>query len=135
MHKHLRRLQRAWIDWPIYFITTALSSDERFWPQKKSQQYWLTSGEMPMIAMAGRSGAMSSCPTICILLFSRAGCENAANISAGMEAVDEQANDTRAWLARNRLAGRVLRPCLALKGELRPEVGLREEESSARRLG
>ena len=22
MHKHLRRLQRVWIDWPIYFITT-----------------------------------------------------------------------------------------------------------------
>src|SRR5207253_3256258 len=22
MHEHLRRLQRVWIDWPIYFITT-----------------------------------------------------------------------------------------------------------------
>jgi len=22
MHKHLRRLERVWIDWPIYFITT-----------------------------------------------------------------------------------------------------------------
>ena len=22
MHKHLRRLGRVWIDWPIYFITT-----------------------------------------------------------------------------------------------------------------
>ena len=22
MHKHLRRLQRVWIDWPIYFVTT-----------------------------------------------------------------------------------------------------------------
>jgi REP-associated tyrosine transposase len=22
MHKHLRRLDRVWIDWPIYFITT-----------------------------------------------------------------------------------------------------------------
>jgi REP-associated tyrosine transposase len=22
MHKHLRRLNRVWIDWPIYFITT-----------------------------------------------------------------------------------------------------------------
>jgi REP-associated tyrosine transposase len=25
MHKHLRRLERAWIDWPIYFITTCTS--------------------------------------------------------------------------------------------------------------
>src|SRR5437870_12448568 len=24
MHKHLRRLQRVWIDWPIYFITTCI---------------------------------------------------------------------------------------------------------------
>ena len=22
MHKHLRRLERVWVDWPIYFITT-----------------------------------------------------------------------------------------------------------------
>ena len=22
MHKHLRRLERVWIDWPVYFITT-----------------------------------------------------------------------------------------------------------------
>jgi putative transposase len=22
VHKHLRRLERVWIDWPIYFITT-----------------------------------------------------------------------------------------------------------------
>ena len=22
MHKHLRRLERVWIDWPIFFITT-----------------------------------------------------------------------------------------------------------------
>ncbi|PYL12706.1 MAG: hypothetical protein DMF43_07570 [Verrucomicrobia bacterium] len=25
MHKHLRRLERVWIDWPIYFITTCTS--------------------------------------------------------------------------------------------------------------
>ena len=24
MHKHLRRLERVWIDWPIYFITTCI---------------------------------------------------------------------------------------------------------------
>ena len=22
MHKHLRRLERVWVNWPIYFITT-----------------------------------------------------------------------------------------------------------------
>jgi putative transposase len=25
MHKHLRRLERVWIEWPIYFITTCTS--------------------------------------------------------------------------------------------------------------
>jgi putative transposase len=25
MHKHLRRLEGIWIDWPIYFITTCTS--------------------------------------------------------------------------------------------------------------
>jgi putative transposase len=25
MHKHLRRLERIWVDWPIYFITTCTS--------------------------------------------------------------------------------------------------------------
>lgn len=24
VHKHLRRLERVWIDWPIYFITTCI---------------------------------------------------------------------------------------------------------------
>ena len=39
MHKHLRRLQRVWIDRPIYFITTCTLKDERFWRQKKLRQY------------------------------------------------------------------------------------------------
>jgi hypothetical protein len=39
VHKHLRRLERVWIDWPIYFITTCTFGGERFWQQKKLQQY------------------------------------------------------------------------------------------------
>jgi len=35
MHKHLRRLERIWIDWPIYFITTCTSKQRSILASKE----------------------------------------------------------------------------------------------------
>jgi putative transposase len=35
MRKHLRRLERVWVDWPIYFITTCTSDRRRILASKE----------------------------------------------------------------------------------------------------
>lgn len=38
MHKHLRRLNRVWIDWPIYFITTCTFKRRAILASKEAAQ-------------------------------------------------------------------------------------------------
>ena len=38
MHKHLRRLNRVWIDWPIYFISTCTFKRRAILASKEAAQ-------------------------------------------------------------------------------------------------
>jgi REP element-mobilizing transposase RayT len=93
MHKHLRRLQRVWIDWSIYFITSctckrrailaskevaAIPTDE--WRDAHSRHGWAI---RRYVIMPNH---------VHFFLFSRVRCQTAANLHAEMEGIDWQAN-------------------------------------------
>ncbi|MBA3607668.1 MAG: hypothetical protein H0W43_04030 [Chthoniobacterales bacterium] len=60
MHRHLRRLERVWIDQPIYFITPALFGGGPSLPLPRSPLFSSKNGGKPADATDGRSVATSS---------------------------------------------------------------------------
>jgi putative transposase len=89
MHKHLRRLQRVWIDWPIYFITTCTFKRRAILASKEVAAIlideWLDAHSRHGWAI-GRYVIM---PNLCaFLLFSRVRCQTAASLHTEMEGMD-----------------------------------------------
>jgi REP element-mobilizing transposase RayT len=132
MRKHLRRLERVWIDWPIYFITTCTSKRRWILTSKGVAKIlvdeWRNAHDRHGWAI-GRYVIMPD--HVHFFLLGRVGWQNAASVYAGMEAVDEQTNSARAQFFWKRLAGRVLRSYPAFKRELQSKVGLRQREPGA----
>ncbi len=62
MHKHLRRLERVWIDFPIYYITTCIRKQSMFLLKTKRLKFSWKNGARLAAVMAGLLGDMSSCP-------------------------------------------------------------------------
>ena len=116
MRKHLRRLERVWIDWPIYFITTCtfkrrpiLASNE---VAKILADEWRDAHDRHGWVIGPLRDHARSCS---FLLPSRTGCEEIAGLYAGMEAVDKQADGARAQFLWNYLARTILRSRAALR--------------------
>jgi hypothetical protein len=65
VHKHLRRLERVWIDFPIYYITTCVRNRKSVLAQDEAAQILVEGMARGLAAvMAGLLGDMSSCPTM-----------------------------------------------------------------------
>ncbi len=135
MHKHLRRLGRIWIDWPIYFITTCTFKRRAILASKEVVKIlvdeWRDAHERHGWAI-GRYVIMPD--HVHFFCSAELDAKSAPNVHAGMEAVDKQADGASAQVFWKHLAGRILRPHSAIERELQPEVGLREREPSAGRI-
>ena len=133
MRKHLRRLERVWIDWPIYFVTTCtlkrrsilasnevakILSDE--WKNAHNRHGWAV----------GRYVIMPDH----VHFFCSAELD-AKTLPIFMQAWKQWTDNARAQFSWKYLAGRVLRSCSALERELQSEVGLRERKPGACRIG
>ena len=89
MRKHLRRLERVWVDWPIYFITTCTLDRRRIfasteiagiltdeWRNARNHHGWAI----------GRYVIMPEHVTF--LLQSRVRCQSSADLYAKMERME-----------------------------------------------
>ena len=89
MHKHLRRLERVWIDRPIYFITTCSFRRRSILASKEVAgiliNEWRNAHDRHVWAI-GRYVIMPD--HVHFFLFSRVGWQGTADVHAGMETVD-----------------------------------------------
>jgi hypothetical protein len=66
VHKHLRRLERVWIDFPIYFITTCVDNRKAVLAEVNQPESSWKNGWRLMNDMVGPLADMSSCRITCI---------------------------------------------------------------------
>jgi hypothetical protein len=89
MHRHLRRLERVWIDWPVYFITTCTFHRKAILASNKVAgiiiDEWRNAHNRHGWAI-GRYVIMPACP---LLLSGGVGRQGVADLHAEVEGMDE----------------------------------------------
>src|SRR5947207_11778955 len=90
MHKHLRRLEGVWIDWPIYFVTTCTFNRRAILASKEVVEILVDEWRDAhgRHGLGDRAVSRDARPRA-LLLLSRVGCQNVTNIHAGLETVDK----------------------------------------------
>src|SRR5215212_2022830 len=79
---------------------------------------------------------MLSCRIMCICFVQpRLNAKSLPTIHRGLEAMDKQVNDARDECFWSHLAGRILRPRIAIERKLQTEVGLRKRECNSGKAG
>src|SRR5438309_8617745 len=132
MHKHLRRLQRVWIDWPIYFITTCIFKRRAILASKEVAAIlvdeWRNAHDRHGWAI-GRYVIMPD--HVHFFCSAELDAKSLPTFMQAWKQLDKQADGASAQVFWKHLAGRIFRPHSAIERKLQPEVGLREREPGA----
>jgi putative transposase len=90
MRKHLRRLERVWIDWPIYFVTTCTFNRRSILASEKVAKVLIEEWHSAHDRHGWMIGRYVIMPDhVHFFCSAEIRCKTVAGVHTGMEAVDE----------------------------------------------
>src|SRR6266849_10265924 len=105
MHKHLRRLESIWIDWPIYFITTCTLKRRSILASKEVAKILIDEWRCAHDRHGWAIGRYVIMPDhVHFFCSAELDAKAAPNVHAGMVAVDKQADGASAQFFWKHLA-------------------------------